>query len=649
VDGRAVFLATEPLLGAEGYRISVLADGTAQVAGGDETGLMYGGLEVAEMCRLGALAATEGRPAVAKRGLKINVPLDARTPSYSDAGDAARHNIPEMWSPDFWQTLLDEMARHRFNVLTLWNLHPFPSLVRVPEFPEVALDDVMRGRQPYDVADGRFGRDLIPDKYFIDLEVVCRLNMDEKIAFWREVMQHARDRGIEVYWFTWNLYAYGAAGKHGITHDQTDPVTVAYYRASVRELIRTYPLLAGIGITAGERLSARTDEYDAESWLRMTYGEGIRDALRGEPGRPFRLIHRYHDTASDKIREMWAEPPCTFDLSYKYAVAHMYSHPAPPFVRPVLAELPPGQCLWLTVRNDDLHSFRWGDPVFAREFVRALPGPGQLVGFYLGADGYTWGREFMSTEPDEPRQLIIQKHWFSFLLWGRLSYDPSVSDERFAALLANRFPEVEGGKLLRLLASAGRIVPQVNRFYWNDIDLKWFPEGCSSHPTFEWAVGGYHTVRHLVDGQAMPGAGVLSIHEWLTRPDAPGQTPPEVVGALREHATTALRLIGEIGPVTDKELRLTLGDQAAMAHLGLYYADKIAAAIELAHFDRTRGSSHPAAAVQLLESALVHWKDYAAITSRQYLPQQFARIGWHDVDQLTAHAAADVELARNAR
>jgi hypothetical protein len=40
-----------------------------------------------------------------------------------------------MWSMDFWREFLDEMARDRYDVLSLWNLHPFPSLVRVPEYP----------------------------------------------------------------------------------------------------------------------------------------------------------------------------------------------------------------------------------------------------------------------------------------------------------------------------------------------------------------------------------------------------------------------------------------------------------------------------------------------------------------------------------
>ena len=90
------------------------------------------------------LRDSDHTPYIAQRGIKFNIPLDARTPSYSDTGDAAQQNIPEMWSLDFWREFLDEMARHRYNVLSLWSLHPFPSLVKVPEYPDVALDDVRR-------------------------------------------------------------------------------------------------------------------------------------------------------------------------------------------------------------------------------------------------------------------------------------------------------------------------------------------------------------------------------------------------------------------------------------------------------------------------------------------------------------------------
>ena len=52
-------------------------------------------------------------------------------------------------------------------------------------------------------------------------EVVKRITIDEKIRFWRDVMQLAKDRGIDVYWFTWNTFLFGAEGKDGITSDKT--------------------------------------------------------------------------------------------------------------------------------------------------------------------------------------------------------------------------------------------------------------------------------------------------------------------------------------------------------------------------------------------------------------------------------------------
>ena len=127
---------------AQSYRIRVRNDGgrrTITVRGADEAGAMYGGLDIAEAIRTGRLDSlkdSEHSPHIAQRGIKFNIPLDLRTPSYTDCSDAAQANIPEMWERDFWTAFLDAMARHRYNVLSLWSLHPFPSLVKVPEFPE---------------------------------------------------------------------------------------------------------------------------------------------------------------------------------------------------------------------------------------------------------------------------------------------------------------------------------------------------------------------------------------------------------------------------------------------------------------------------------------------------------------------------------
>ena len=89
-----------------------------------------------------------------------------------------------------------------------------------------------------------------------------------------------------------------------------------------------------------------------------------------------------------------------------------------------------------------MYYLRWGDPDFARAYLSNLPDLSKIAGFYLGPDGYTWGREYLSTEPDSPRQLVIEKMWYFFLLYGRLAYDPTIPNSRFEAILGERFPTV---------------------------------------------------------------------------------------------------------------------------------------------------------------------------------------------------------------
>ena len=631
-----------------------VADGRANyiVLAADPVGAMYGGLDIAEAIRLGTLDAlpdSDHTPHILCRGIKFNIPLDARTPSYSDAGDAAQQNIPEMWSMDFWTAMLDEMARHRFNALTLWNLHPFPSMVKVAEYPDVALDDVMRTTVKFDSTYELTGHDMVRPETLANLETLKKMTIDQKIDFWRQVMKYADDRGIEVYIFTWNIFTNGAEGKHGISRSQDNPITIDYFRKSVRDMLLTYPLLRGIGVTSGENMENRKDEFSKEKWLWKTYGEGIRDAKKVQPGRHVRLIHRYHMTGLGEILSEWKDYPDTLDLSFKYAIAHMYSTPTPPFAKNALAGMPTNLRMWMTVRNDDIYSFRWGDPDFARAFVKALPGQDKLAGYYMGPDGYIWGREFLSTEPETPRQLVIQKQWYSFMLWGRLSYDPELPDALFLQTLAKRFPEVPVAKFHEASCRASRIIPQITRFYWGDIDLKWFPEACISHPTFK----GFHTVRHFVEGSTMPASGILNIRDWrdqvLAGKTPEGITPLHVAGQLEGHAKRTLELVAELEPAKDKELRLTLGDLKAMAHLGNYYAAKIRGAAALAMFDATGRQEHQTAAIAHLTDALGHWKIYASIATSQYKPQLLTRVGLVDLNALVKQVEADITIAKDWR
>jgi hypothetical protein len=647
-------LAKPLYLGWQSYAIRVRNSGGQKniyILAGDKTGAMYGGLDVAEAIRLqtlNSLADADNKPYLERRGIKFNIPLDLRTPSYTDPSDAAQQNIPHMWEKSFWATYLDEMAKYRYNVLTLWSLHPFPSMVKIPEFPDVALDDVWRTKEKLDDSYSFTGVNFVRPAMLQQVEVVKKMTIDEKIHFWKEVMQMAADRGIDVYIFTWNIFTYGAEGKHGITNRQENDTTVRYFRAAVREMVQTYPLLAGIGITAGEAMNGKLKgEQASEKWLSRTYGEGIRDALQKEPARRFRLIHRFHQTSLSEIKSAFRDYPGPIDLSLKYAIAHMYSITNPPFVEAAMPLLSQQTKSWLTIRNDDVYSFRWANNDFARQFIKDIPQPEKISGYYMGPDGYNWGRDYLTKGPEH--QLILQKQWYSFMLWGRLSYNPDLPDAVFTKALQTRFPSVPVHALYQPWSAASMIFPWITRFVWGDIDLKWLPEANLSHPRHK----GFYTVADYIEREPMPGSRIRNIYLWAKYKhegkDDSLQSPMTVADTLSHLAGKALSGLKGLPPRkigSFKELDQTLGDIEAFAHVGNYYAAKIRAACSLANFDQFGNEKDRQEAIRLLEEAKEHWKKYADVYQSLYKPALYNRVGFVNIPELLTKVEADIVLVK---
>jgi len=243
---------------------------------------------------------------------------------------------------------------------------------------------------------------------------------------------------------------------------------------------------------------------------------------------------------------------------------------------------------------------------------------------------------------------VIEKRWYAFMLWGRLSYDPELPDSLFQQAIAARFPEVDSAVLMQAWAHASRIFPQVTRFFWGDIDLRWFPEACLSHPKYR----GFYTVRDFITGETMPGSNLLNILEWRRR-TLRGQPvasagPLQTADALASDAGAALKLVARIQSTGrgGDELRSTLGDLTAMAHLGNYYAAKIRGSAELALFDKTGLAAGREKALSHLRSALAHWKLYSAAYTQQYRqPRLYNRVGWVDIPALTAKVEEDILIA----
>lgn len=657
---RTVRLIEEPGRRAEAFALEVERGPGGlvfTVRGGGPGGVMYGGLELAEQVRLHGwegVGPAERTPHFALRGVKFNLPLDARTPSYSDMSDAAQANIATVWDFGFWREYLDALARHRYNYVSLWNLHPFPSLVRVPEYPDVALDDVRRATGPFAEHYSTRTEDIAPPALLAKTETVRTMRMAEKIEFWRRVMAYAKDRNIDFYVVTWNTYTYGTDGKYGITDELTNPVTVDYFRRSVAQLFRTYPLLRGIGVTAGENMGAHNASFQAkEDWLFATYGQGVLDVAREQPGRRIRFIHRQHETKATDIARTFAplraNPDIDFVFSFKYAQAHVMSATTQTFHREFVDSLGGLKTLW-TLRNDDALMFRWGAPDFVREFITNMPA-GPTQGVYYGSDMWVWGREFLSLDPAEPRQLEVEKHWLDWLLWGRLSYDPTLGNGRIAGLIADRFPGADGAALLAAWQHASMTYPLTTGFHWGQFDFQWYVEACLSREQPAQTRSGFHDVNRFITLGVHPGTDNIPIPKYVEGVAAgsvpTGTTPLQVADRLHRHADAALAALAGLAAGDNRELRETLGDIRAMALLGKYYGCKIRGATELALYRKTGRAQHQQAAIAQLTQAAAHWADYTAQAAALYRnPLWTNRVGTVDWAELSAEVARDIEIAR---
>jgi hypothetical protein len=616
-------------------------DKTIWIIGYDEAGLMYGGLEVAEIINVKGVDAVQSQlqnPYMKVRGTKFNIPLDMRSPTYTEPSDAAQKNMAEMWNFEFWKTYIDNLARYRYNLVSLWNMHPFPSMVKVPEYPDVALNDVRRStgawKENYSLNGWGFDAPEVMKSY----ETIRKMTIDEKIDFWRKVMAYGKQRNVQFYMITWNIFIYGTEGKYGITDKAENQVTTDYFRKSVKQMVLTYPDLAGIGLTTGENMYDYT-ATQKEEWAYATYGQGVLDALKEQPDRKIDFIHRQHQSKASEITKIFKgiieNENINFMFSFKYAQAHVYSSVNQVFHQEFVEDIQSEnlKTLW-TLRNDDIFYFRWGAPDFVRDFIKNIPYD-VSEGFYYGSDQYVWGREFMGKNSAEPRDIEIVKHWYQWMCWGRLGYNPNMGNERFVDVIQSRFPSVNAREMFDAWQSASMIYPLVTGFHWGALDFQWYIESGQSQPSVSKTPSGYHDLNNFINLKPHKGTANIAIPDYvsayLSNTETKGITPLQVAENISKNADNALNWAEKQTPGNSKELRITIDDIKTMAWLGKYYAHKIKAATYLAIFRETLQKEWQTKTIEELNHSAGYWRQYATLGLSNYLnPLWTNRVGYVD-------------------
>ena len=628
------------------------------ITGGDERGLIYGCLSLAEDLRNGITLkdckTKNEKPFLPFRAIKYDLPWDTYRHSY-----ALELHDQTCRDTNYWKAFLDMMVENRFNTLTLWNLHPYTFLIKPTNFPEAS---------PWS------------DK-----------EMKEWQTLFHSIINMATERAIETYVIPFNIFVTPEFAKahnvamDNLTHEyfvngDTSEIIKRYTRECVTQMLDEYPGLTGMGLTLGEGMGGMTPQQ-REDWMTSTIIEGMRLAKRKS-----KLIHRIPFSSTtgslgitsveteqltrkgiEKEAAMgFTEGPIWADLKFNWSHAHSTTklikvHGGKLYDTYFKPEPTAYKIVW-TARNEDIFCLRWGVPSFVRSHVlqnkRAYSG-----GYIIGSETYIPAKDYFTKDTvDLSWKYAFERQWLFYKLWGRLLYDPNTKDELFNVEFIRRY-----GKLAKNLLTASSLAGTTALRIASDFDCGWdftlYTEGMMALDNATKRVE-YISIDRLIK-QPPLDTSYMSIADYVQRSslEVPDKeiTPTSLVLQLEKDCQQALALVKNINTKNNKALLYEVADIKIWAYLGLHFAEKIKGGFALQVYRTRGGDESKQFAISHLQKALAYWDSIISITRPLYkemplvhLSQQggkeskenfYLTFHW---EKIRADVAKDVETARQA-
>ena len=596
----------------EAYKI-VSNNKIVTVTGGNSVGVMYGLLEVKNQLKAGkkTITSMEESPNLAFRAIKFNLPWDSyrRSP-------ALQLHIETCRDINYWDSFLDMMVENRFNKLTLWNLHPFSYMVKTAKYPEG-----------------------------------CSLN-DKELAewqvFWTKLFRMAKDRGIETYLINWNIFVspefakahnvcdYCIKGKHFVAQGDTSAITKDFYRESIKAVLDTYPDLTGLGITLGEGMGNMTAK-ERQDWILENYIGGMRMASRkakfiyrvplsagtGSGGATSVEVEKLTRSALDTLTCF--DGPINIELKFNWS--HAFSTPSLVKVHGGKLNdvywnpLPTNYYLAWMMRNEDFFMLRWGNTDFVRKHITMNVKP-YVNGYYVGSETYIPAKDYITSLPGTSYKYAYERQWMFYKVMGRLLYNPNTPDAFFKAEFEHRFP-IQGAKLFDLQAKAS-IVPLVIGSWQNATwDFSLYTEGfLYSTSINKKKVQRLIPLTDMADKIPMEPT-YMSISDFLSNEiNVPkGKiTPIQLADSVEQICTQLTQSLAKIKSGKNVDLQYEIADMKAWANLGLYFSNKLRAAVEFKRFKTSNDKNDLEKSIEHLTKATGNWANLVKVTTPVYKP-----------------------------
>jgi len=573
--------------------------GDLYVIAGDDSGVLYGCLELArrvrESGRLPDRIAFQNAPVMTLRGTCIGMQKTTILPGRRVYEYPYTPELfPWFYDKEHWIEYLDFLVENRMNSLYLWNGHPFSSLVRLEDYPE-AIE--------------------VPEDVF-----------EKNVEMFHWLTTECDKRGIWLVQMFYNIFLpKPLAEKHGLPTQlpASTPLAADYTRKAIAEFVRQYPNV-GLMVCLGEALQGTTNQI---FWATNTILPGVLDGMRAAGLREQPpVVIRTHAMNPQAIM------PACFQVYSNLFTETKYNGESLTTYEPrgrsqathlAMAELGPHLVNVHILSN--LEPFRYGAQRFIRKSVIASLDRLGASGLHLYPLSY-WN---WPDTPDKLRQPMKQwdRDWIWFEAWARYAWNPDIPEEADRAYwvgrLADRYGTVRAAeRILDAYNDAGEVAPMlIRRFGITEGNRQTLSLGM----TLDQLVNPncYGAITELWESQAPPGErlDVFVKREWAGEPHE-GETPRSVVADTLRFSSNAVALISSI-PQRDiarnrAEFERLQNDFRCIELMAQNYAEKVRAAERVLRYNFSKDIADMEAAERHMARSLDYFRELTQLTAATY-------------------------------
>jgi len=598
--GRKIVVGLQPAgnTGREGYSLDSLPGGVIAVNGADDSGVLYGCLELAKRIReSGKLPVGlhyADQPVFTLRGTCIGLQKTYILPGrHVYEYPYTPELFPWFYDKNLWREYLDFLAANRMNTLYLWSGHPFASLVRLKGYPYAVevTDDVFQKNQEQ----------------------------------FRWLAQECDQRGIWLVQMFYNIIVSKPfAETNGISTQLSAPTppTTDYTRKSIAEFVKQYPNV-GLMVCLGEALKGTPNQLN---WCTNVILPGVLDGMKAaglkqEPP----VVIRTHAMDADAIMPAAYQVYSNLFTESKYngeSLTTWEPRGKDQAIHLAMSKLGPHLVNIHILSN--LEPFRYGDQQFIKKSVQASRDRLGASGIHLYPLSY-WNWPYSPDIADPP---LLQWHrdWIWFEAWARYAWNPDVPEKEDRAYWISRLAEYYGNtnaaeKILDAYNAAGEVAPRlIRRFGITEGNRQTLSLGM----TLDQLVNPmkYGAIEDLWLSQSPSGERLDEFvkKEWNHEPHV-GETPPSIIAEVLDYASNAVAAVEAAEPLVTKnrdEFERWRNDVHCIQTMAENYAAKVNTAKLVLLYNYSHDIADMEKAEKYLAESFADYQKLGALTEKAY-------------------------------